>query len=88
MPLFWNRRICLKFLRSFLECPKRKGTEGGILDRSLYTLFRCNEYTALLRANTLWKYAFIDPFRQLTLAPRLSHPCPPHCATPRLATGG
>ena len=61
MPLFWNRLICLEFLRGYIDCPKSE----NILDRSLYTTLRCNEFVALLRANTLWKFTFSEPFRWL-----------------------
>ena len=63
VPLFWNRIICLDFLRGYLDCPKSK---SNILDTSLYTLLRCNEFVALLRANTLWKLVFSEPFRWLS----------------------
>eukprot|EP00966_Prymnesium_polylepis_P091996 2129654-Prymnesium_polylepis.2 len=60
--LFWNRTICLEFTRGFIDCPKSEGT----LDKSLYTLLRCNEFVALLRANTLWQLLFSSPWRWLT----------------------
>ena len=59
--LFWNRTICLEFLRGYIDCPKSE----NILDKSLYTILRCNEFVALLRANTLWKFIFSEPFRWL-----------------------
>ena len=62
VPLFLNRLICLEFLRGYIECPKSE----NVLDRSLYTVLRCNEVVALLRANSLWKYIFSEPFRWLT----------------------
>jgi hypothetical protein len=60
--LFWNRLICLEFVRGFINCPK----SAGILDKSIYTRLRSNEFVALLRVNVLWKYAFSDPFRWLS----------------------
>ena len=60
--LFINRLICLDFLRGYIDCPK----SDNVLDKSLYTLLRCNEFVALLRANSLWKYLFSEPFRWLT----------------------
>jgi hypothetical protein len=60
--LFWNRLICLEFVRGFKDCPK----SAGILDKSIYTRLRSNEFVALLRVNVLWKYLFSDPFRWLS----------------------
>ena len=37
-----------------------------MLDKSLYTVLRCNEFVALLGANTLWKFIFSEPFRWLS----------------------
>ena len=62
MPLFVNRLICLDFLRGYIDCPKSE----NILDKSLYTILRCNEFVALLGANTLWKLIFSEPFRWLS----------------------
>ena len=61
VPLFWNRLICLDFLRGYLDCPKSENR----LDKALYTLLRCNKFVALLRVNTLWKFLFSEPFRWL-----------------------
>ena len=61
VPLFWNRMIILDFVRGYVDCPKSENQ----LDKSLYTLLRCNEFVALLRVNTLWKYVFSEPFRWL-----------------------
>jgi hypothetical protein len=60
--LFWNRMICLEFVRGFINCPK----SAGVLDKSIYTRLRSNEFVALLRVNVLWKYLFSDPFRWLS----------------------
>jgi hypothetical protein len=60
--LFINRLTCLDFLRGYINCPKSE----NVLDTSLYTLLRCNEVVALLRANSLWRYIFSEPFRWLT----------------------
>ena len=60
--LFWNRMVCLEFLRGYIECPKSQ----NVLDKSLYTLLRCNEFVSLLRVNTLWRFLFSDPFRWLS----------------------
>ena len=62
VPLFVNRITCLEFLRGYIDCPKSE----NVLDKSLYTLLRCNEFTALLRANSLWKILFSEPFRWLS----------------------
>ena len=61
VPLFWNRKIVLEFIRGYIDCPKSQ----NVLDKSLYTLLKCNECVALLRANTLWKHMFSEPFRCL-----------------------
>ena len=61
LPLFMNRLVCLEFLRGYIDCPKSENK----LDKSLYTLLKCNEFAALLRANTLWKLLFSEPFRWL-----------------------
>ena len=60
--IFWNRMICLEFLRGYIDCPKSE----NVLDKSLYTILRCNEFVGLLRANTLWKYLFSESFRWLS----------------------
>ena len=60
--IFWNRVIMLEFLYGYINCPKSE----NILDKSLYTILRCNEFVGLLRANTLWKYLFSEPFRWLS----------------------
>ena len=62
VPLFINRIICLEFLRGYIDCPKSE----NVLDKSLYTILRCNEVVALLRANSLWKFIFSEPFRWLS----------------------
>ena len=61
--LFWNRMMCLDFLRGYIDAPK--SSNGNLLDKSLYTMLKCNELTALLRANTLWAYLFSQPWRWL-----------------------
>ena len=62
VPLFWNRLVCVEFLRGYIDCPKSE----NVLDKSLYTLLRCNDFVALVRVNTLWKYVFSEPLRWLT----------------------
>eukprot|EP00966_Prymnesium_polylepis_P206275 4779768-Prymnesium_polylepis.1 len=62
VPLFVNRVVCLEFLLGYLDCPKSE----NVLDKSLYTVLRCNEFVGLLRANTLWKFIFSEPFRWLS----------------------
>ena len=62
VPLFWNRLICLEFISGYIDCPKSE----NLLDKSLYTLLSCNEFVALLRVNTLWRYIFSEPFRWLS----------------------
>ena len=60
--LLLHRVVAAEFLRGYLDCPKSE----GILDRSLYTVLRCNEFTGLLSANSLWKFIFSEPFRWLS----------------------
>ena len=48
-------------MRGFKDCPK----QGGILDKSIYTRLRSNEFVALLRVNVLWRFVFSEPFRWL-----------------------
>ena len=60
-PLFWNRLVCCDFLRGYLDCPKSQ----NVLDKSLYTTLRCNEFAATTRVNTLWKYLLSEPWRWL-----------------------
>ena len=61
VPLFANRVVCLEFLAGYIDLPK----SPNVLDKSLYTLLRCNEFVALLRAHTLWQMLFSEPFRWL-----------------------
>ena len=61
VPLFVNRVTCVDFLRGYIDYPKSQ----NVLDKSLYTVMKCNEFTALLRVNTLWRFAFSDPLRWL-----------------------
>jgi hypothetical protein len=61
VPLYLNRLVCLEFLRGYIDCPKSQ----NVLDKSLYTLLRCNEFVALLRAHALWQLLFSEPFRWL-----------------------
>ena len=60
VPIFVNRNIILKFLRS-LEVPGADNRLAKFLSRTL----SCNEITASLRANTLWKYLVSEPARWL-----------------------
>jgi hypothetical protein len=57
-----HRVHAAEFLRGYLDCPKSE----GILDRSIYTVLRCNQFIGLLCANSLWKYIFSEPFRWLS----------------------
>ena len=61
---FWNRVMYLDFLRGYIDVPK--SSNGNVLDKSLYTMLKCNELVALLRANTLWAYLFSQPWRWLS----------------------
>ena len=63
VPILLNRLVILEFLRGYLDCPKSANNK---LDKSIYTILKCNEFVALLRANSLWKYIFSEPFRWLS----------------------
>ena len=60
VPIFVNREIILDFLRG-LEVP---GADNQ-LEKFLRRVLSCNEVTAALRVNTLWKYIFSEPARWL-----------------------
>ena len=55
-----NRKIILEFLKSLIV----PGADNK-LDNFLWRVLSCNEMTALLRVNTLWKYIFSEPARWL-----------------------
>eukprot|EP00966_Prymnesium_polylepis_P100348 2324611-Prymnesium_polylepis.1 len=61
VPILLHRVSIAEFIRGYLDCPKSEGR----LDRSLYTVIRCNQFTGLLCANSLWKFVFSEPFRWL-----------------------
>ena len=61
VPIFVNRQIILEFLRSLMM----PGSSNQ-LERFLWRVLSCNEMTALLRVNTLWKYIFSEPARWLS----------------------
>ena len=61
VPLFWNKQRALEFLQA-LKVP---GAENK-LENFLLTVLSCNEMTAALRVNVLWKYIFCEPARWLT----------------------
>ena len=60
VPIFWNRKRALEFLQG-LKVP---GADNK-LENFLLTVLSCNEMTAALRVNTLWKYIFSEPARWL-----------------------
>ena len=60
MPIFVNRKIILEFLKSLIV----PGADNK-LENFLWRVLSCNEMTALLRVNTLWKYIFSEPARWL-----------------------
>ena len=62
VPLLLHRLTIAEFVRGYLDCPKSEGK----LDKSIYTVIRCNEFTGLLCANSLWKFVFSEPFRWLS----------------------
>ena len=61
LPIFVNRKIILQFLKSLLV----PGADNQ-LEKFLWRVLSCNEMTALLRVNTLWKYIFSEPARWLS----------------------
>ena len=60
VPIFVNRKIILEFLKSLIV----PGADNK-LENFLWRALSCNEMTALLRVNTLWKYVFSEPARWL-----------------------
>ena len=62
VPIFILRKIMLEFLYSLVS-PRNADNK---LEKFLWRVLRCNEITALLRANTLFKYIISDPMRWLT----------------------
>eukprot|EP00966_Prymnesium_polylepis_P005007 114807-Prymnesium_polylepis.1 len=56
--IFFNRKIILEFLKSLMV----PGADNQ-LEKFLSRVLSCNEMTALLRVNTLWKYTFSEPAR-------------------------
>ena len=61
VPLFWNKIAILKFI-SGLMVP---GADNQ-LEKYLARFFSCNQVTAALRVNTLFKYIFSEPMRWLS----------------------
>ena len=60
VPIFVMRKIILEFLKSLIV----PGADNK-LENFLWRALGCNEMTALLRVNTLWKYIFSEPARWL-----------------------
>jgi len=60
VPIFVNRKIILEFLKSL------EATSDNRLAKFLSKTLSCNEITAALRVNTLWKYTFSEPARWLS----------------------
>ena len=60
VPIFVNRKIILEFLKSL------EATGDNRLAKFLSKTLSCNEITAALRVNTLWKYTFSEPARWLS----------------------
>ena len=61
VPIFVNRKIILQFLKSLMV----PGADNQ-LEKFLWRVLSCNEMTALLRVNTLWKCIFSEPARWLS----------------------
>ena len=62
LPIFANRIIALDFLHGLVNVPRADNQ----LEKFLWRVLRCNEMTALLRANTLIKLVITDAMRWLT----------------------
>ena len=60
VPIFVNRKVILEFLRGLMV----PGADNK-LEKFLWRVLSCNEMTAVLRVNTLWKYIFSEPARYL-----------------------
>eukprot|EP00966_Prymnesium_polylepis_P182599 4230608-Prymnesium_polylepis.1 len=60
VPLFWNRVQALKFIQGLMV----PGVDNR-LEKFLLRSFSCNQMTAALRVNTLWKYLYSEPARWL-----------------------
>jgi hypothetical protein len=58
VPIFWNRKQALEFIQGLVV----PGAENK-LEKFLLRTMSCNEMTAALRVNTLWKYIFSEPSR-------------------------
>ena len=61
VPIFANREIILHFIKGLLV----PGANNQ-LEKFIWRTISCNEMTALLRVNTLWKYIFSEPARWLS----------------------
>ena len=61
VPIFANREIILHFIKGLLV----PGANNQ-LEKFIWRTLSCNEMTALLRVNTLWKYIFSEPARWLS----------------------
>ena len=61
VPLFVNRKIIIEFVRGMMV----PGADNQ-LERFILRVLGCNEMTAALRVNTLWKYIFSAPVRFLS----------------------
>ena len=61
VPIFVNRKIIIEFVRGMMV----PGADNR-LERFILRVLGCNEMTAALRVNTLWKYIFSAPVRFLS----------------------
>ena len=61
VPIFTARQIILEFHKSLLV----PGADNQ-LEKFLWRVLSCNEMTALLRVNALWRYGFSEPARYLS----------------------
>ena len=60
VPIFWNRVQALNFLQGLMV----PGADNR-LEKYLIRSMSCNQMTAALRVNTLWKYLYSEPARWL-----------------------
>ena len=62
LPIYANKAIAAEFLNGLVNVPKA----NNLLEKFLWRVLRCNEMTALMRTNTLWKLIVTEPMRWLT----------------------
>jgi hypothetical protein len=61
VPIFLNRLMVVEFLQELVTVPKADNR----LEKFLWRVLKCNQVTALLRVNTLFKCIISEPMRWL-----------------------